>query len=135
MAELKTRPGDGDVAAYLAGIADPDRRGDAAAVCALLARVTGEAPRMWGTAVVGFGRQTLRYASGREVEWFLVGFAARKQATTLYIGEGFEPHTDLLARLGPHSTGKSCLYISRLADIDLPTLSELVRASVATQNS
>lgn len=135
MGELQTRPGDGDVAGYLAGIADPNRRGDAEAVCALMADVTGQAPRMWGTGLVGFGRQTLRYDSGREVEWFLVGFAARKQATTVYVGEGFEPHADLLARLGPHSTGRSCLYIKRLADIDLPTLTELVRASVASQTA
>ncbi|MDQ3456326.1 MAG: hypothetical protein M3513_12900 [Actinomycetota bacterium] len=94
MAENETRPGPGSVPDFLAGIADERRRADAETVCALMARVTGEPPQMWGPSIVRFGRQHLRYASGRELDYFLVGFSPRKAATTVYVGEGFEAHAD-----------------------------------------
>jgi len=87
-------------------------------------------PLMWGDAIVGFGNYHYRYASGREGDWFLTGFSPRKQNLTLYIMSGFEQYDTLLGKLGKHSTSKSCLYIKRLDDIDLPTLSDLVRRSV-----
>jgi hypothetical protein len=133
MAELKTRRNDGDVGEFVAGIADERRRRDAAALVELMGRVTGEAPAMWGTSMVGFGDQPYRYASGRSGTWFTIGFAPRKQNTTLYLYGGFEDDATvaLLERLGPHSTGKGCLYVKRLEDVDADVLEQLLRRSVA----
>ena len=86
---------------------------------------------MWGEGIVGFGRYHYRYASGREGEWFVAGFAPRKQALTLYIMSGFKGHAALMKRLGKHKTGRSCLYIKRLSDVDAGVLRELVASSVA----
>jgi hypothetical protein len=130
VAELKTRPTDADVGAFLESVPDGQRREDAKTVCRLLQEVTGEQPVLWGTSIVGFGSVRLRYASGRELDWPVTGFSPRKAATTVYLMDGFEERSDLLARLGPHSTGKSCLYLKRLADVDLDVLRELVAESV-----
>ena len=131
MAELKTRPTDDDVAAFINNIADEQKRQDSQAILALMQDVTGAEPQMWGDSIVGFGSYHYKYASGREGDWFLTGFAPRKQNLTLYIMAGFEQYDTLLARLGKHKTGKSCLYLKRLADVDPNTLRELVRQSVA----
>jgi hypothetical protein len=131
MATLKTAPTTASVDDFLAAVPDETRRRDAIAVRDLMRQVTGEPPTMWGDAIVGFGHRHLRYASGRELDWFLVGFSPRKAATTLYLGEGFPEKEQLLARLGRHTVGKGCLYVKRLADVDLDVLTELVRASVA----
>jgi hypothetical protein len=130
VAGLKTRPTDGDVGAFLDSVTDEQRRADAKVVCRLLQEVSGQEPVLWGTSIVGFGSVHLRYASGRELDWPVVGFSPRKAATTVYLNEGFEEHAGLLARLGPHSTGKSCLYLKRLSDVDLDVLRELVAESV-----
>ena len=130
MAELKTRPTDGDVGVFLDSVADERRRADAKVVCRLLQEVSGQEPVLWGTSIVGFGSVHLRYASGRELDWPVVAFSPRKAATTVYLMEGFEERADLLARLGPHSVGKSCLYLKRLSDVDLDVLRELVAESV-----
>lgn len=129
MAEPKTRPTDADVDAFLAAVADERRREDAQDVCALMREVTGAEPVMWGDAIVGFGSQHLRYASGRELDWFVVGLSPRKQQLTLYLMDGFEEHTDTLARLGPHSLGRSCLYIKRLEVVDRTVLRQLIEDS------
>ena len=92
--------------------------------------VTGAKAKMWGDSIVGFGSYHYKYASGREADWMLVGFSPRKQNLTLYIMSGFEQYDELLGRLGKHSTGKGCLYIKKLQDIDLAMLRELVRLSV-----
>lgn len=130
MAEPKTRPTDADVGAFLESVPDERRRDEARTVCRLLQEVTGEEPVLWGTSIVGFGSVRLRYASGRELDWPVTGFSPRKAATTVYLMDGFEERDDLLARLGPHSTGRSCLYLKRLADVDLDVLRELVAESV-----
>jgi len=130
MAGPKTRPTDADVGAFLESVPDGRRRDDAKAVCRLMQEVTGEEPVLWGTSIVGFGSTALRYASGRELDWPVVGFSPRKAATTVYLMDGFEERGDLLARLGPHSVGKSCLYLKRLSDVDLDVLRELVAESV-----
>ena len=130
MAGPKTRPTDADVGAFLESVPDERRRDDAKAVCRLMQEVTGEEPVLWGTSIVGFGSAPLRYASGRELDWPVVGFSPRKAATTVYLMDGFEERGDLLARLGPHSVGKSCLYLKRLSDVDLDVLRELVAESV-----
>lgn len=130
MAELKTRPTGGSVDEFLAGVADERRRQDCRALVELMRRVTGAEPAMWGPSIVGFGNYHYRYASGREGDWFVAGFSPRKSDLTLYIMSGFAGHEGLMARLGRHRTGKSCLYVKRLADLDPAVLEELVRRSV-----
>jgi hypothetical protein len=109
---------------FLAAVPDPRRRADAQAVCALMAEATGVAPEMWGTGIVGFGTYHYRYASGQEGDWPPVALSPRKSATTIYSSAGFEQ--GLLDRLGPHRLGKSCLYLRRLAGVDVDVLRELV---------
>ena len=127
---MKTRPTEASVADFIGTVADAEKREDARAVAALMAEITGAPARIWGASIVGFGRYRYRYASGREGEFFETGFSPRKRALTLYIMPGFGEYGGLLERLGRHSLGKSCLYIRRLADIDLKVLRELVRLSV-----
>lgn len=131
MAELKTKRNDASVEAFLNGIADERKRQDAFTVLHLMQEVTGEAPTMWGESIVGFGSYHYKYASGREADWMLTGFSPRKQNLTVYIMAGFAQYDEMLARLGKHSTGSSCLYIKKLQDIDLTVLRELVSQSVA----
>lgn len=120
----------GDVSTHLAGIVDAGRRADAHALVELMRSVTDEQPRLWGTTL-GFGEYHYRYASGREGTTFKVGFAARKANLTIYLMSGLVGYDDLLAELGPHKTGKSCLYVKRLDDVDSTVLARLVRRSVA----
>jgi hypothetical protein len=131
MAELKTKPTDTSVAALLGAIPDDSRRQDCFTVLSLMRDVTQCEPRVWGSTIIGFGTYHYKYASGREGDWFLTGFAPRKQDVTLYIMAGFDRYEALLSRLGKYKTGKSCLYVKRLADIDLAVLKDLVAASVA----
>jgi hypothetical protein len=130
MAELKTVRTDASVDEFLAAIPDERRRRDAVAVRDLMAAVTGEPGAMWGAGIVGFGARTLTYATGRTLDWFTVGFSPRKQSTTLYLTGGLEAHEALLARLGPHTIGKSCLYVKRVDDVDAGVLAELVTAAM-----
>lgn len=129
MAELKTQINDGDVKAFLAAVPDEQKRQDCFEILALMQDVTGAEPKMWGDSIVGFGSYHYRYASGREGDWFLTGFSPRKQNLTLYIMAGFDEYDTLMAKLGKYKTGKSCLYIKRLSDIDNEVLRELVRQS------
>lgn len=127
---MKTKPTKASVADFIDAVADPKKREDARAVAALMAEITGAPAQMWGASIVGFGRYRYRYASGRKGEFFETGFSPRKQALTLYIMPGFSKYGELLEKLGRHRSGKSCLYIKRLADIDLEVLRELVTRSV-----
>ena len=131
MAELKTKPNDGDVEAFLAAVPDAQKRSDSLVLLDLFRTVTGDTPKMWGTAIVGFGDYHYAYASGREGDWFVTGFSPRKQNLTLYCMGGYEPHGELLVRLGKHKMGKGCLYINRLQDVDLDVLRELITVTVA----
>ncbi len=131
MAELKTKPNDADVEAFLAAVPDDQKRSDSLVLLDLFRTVTGAPPKMWGAAIVGFGDYHYVYASGREGDWFVTGFSPRKQNLTLYSMGGYEPHGELLARLGKHKLGKGCLYINRLQDVDLAVLRELIMATVA----
>ena len=131
MAELKTQRNDGDVEAFLNEIPNEKKRADAFAVLELMKQATGEEPAMWGDSIVGFGEYHYRYASGREGDWFVAGFSPRKQNLTLYIMAGFDHYDELMDRLGKYKTGKSCLYLNKLADVDPDVLTELVRRSVA----
>lgn len=130
MAELKTKENDGSVDDYLNSVEDDQKREASFAVKELMEEITGEEARMWGTSIVGFGHYKYKYASGRDAEWMLVGFAPRKKNLTLYIMSGFDEYDDLLDNLGKHSTGKSCLYINKLEDVDLDVLRDLVDKSV-----
>jgi hypothetical protein len=129
MAELKTQPNEQSVEAYLNSVADDKKRQDSFAILELMKEITQEEPKMWGDSIVGFGTYHYKYASGREGNWFLTGFAPRKQNLTLYIMSGFEAYETLLGKLGKYKTGKSCLYIKKTEDVDLEILKELVRQS------
>lgn len=131
MAELKTKPGDASVEAFLQSVTPAKRREDAGVLLELMKRVTGEDPVMWGPSIIGFGSYHYKYESGREGDWFVAGFSPRKQALTLYIMSGFPRHEELMKRLGTYTTGKSCLYIKKLEDVDVDVLEELVQASAA----
>lgn len=116
---------------FIAGVADPRRREEGRALKALFERVTGWPAVMWGPSIVGFGRYRYRYDSGREGEMCRTGFSPRKAATVVYLIDGFDGHAELLARLGPHTTGRSCLYLKRLDAVDNGVLEAMIRASVA----
>src|SRR5437016_1735604 len=119
MAEAKTKLNNASVAAYLKKIANTQVREDCGAIAAMMEDATKAPPKMWGAAIVGFDTRTIVYAGGREADWPVIAFSARKQNITLYLG-GLEQQTDLLAKLGTHGCGKGCLYIKRLADVDVP---------------
>jgi hypothetical protein len=130
MAELKTKKTEASVDDFIAGIADEQRRADCRTLLAMMKRVTKAPPKMWGASMVGFGSYHYRYASGREGDWFLSGFSPRKQDLTVYVMAGFEDYPELMARLGKYKTGKSCLYLKRLSDVDAAVLEKLIAASV-----
>ena len=131
MAENKTRPTDAGVDAYLDAIADPARRADCEALVNLMARVVGQPPTMWGTSIVGFGSYHYKYASGREGDSCLLGFSARKGEISLYGVGALPERRELLSKMGKHKTGKSCIYIRSMNDIDTEVLEQLVEKAVA----
>jgi len=131
MAELKTKKNTASVEKFLNSISDEQRRGDCFKILEIMKAATKAEPAMWGTSIVGFGRYPYKGAGGREMEWFLTGFSPRKQSLTLYIMGGLERYPSLMKKLGKHKTGKSCLYIKKLEDVDLSTLKQLIKQSVA----
>ena len=131
MADLKTYPTSASVAAFLERVPNARQREDAHKVAALMKRLTGAEPRMWGSSIVGFGTYTYFYESGRSGDWPLVGFAPRAKELVLYIMSGFDEHLELMRGLGRYKTGKSCLYVRTLDDIKLPVLTRLIEASIA----
>jgi hypothetical protein len=131
MAENKTKPTKSSVAAFIDELTDETKRADAKALVKLMQSATGEKPKMWGPSIIGFGSYHYKYDSGREGEMPLLGFSPRKAATVLYRMTGFNASKVLLARLGKHTTGKGCLYIKRLADVDQQVLEALAVKSVA----
>lgn len=132
MTANKTKPTRISVDAFLKGVTDDRKRADAQALIALMQGATGEKPVMWGPSIIGFGSYHYRYESGREGDSPLVGFSPRKTALVLYIVTGFGDAKAMLAQLGKHATGKSCLYIKCLADVDQNVLRQLVDRSIAT---
>ena len=124
-----TRPVTDDVEEHLRSVEPAARPDDALAVLDLMREVTGAEPVLWGSSMVGFGRQPYTTADGRQREWFAVGLAARKAALTFYGLTAYGSHADVLERLGPHTTGKGCLYVKRLADVDEAVLRELIALS------
>lgn len=135
MAELKTKPTDESVEKYLKGITDPVKRQDSLTILKLMKEITGQNPKMWGPSIVGFGSYHYKYASGQEGDWLIIGFSPRKQNLTLYVLNGSAGENELLSKLGKHSTGKSCLYVKRLDDIDLPTLKKLIKQSYSRKTN
>ena len=129
-ADNKTKPSKENVTQFLNGIENEQRRKDCKALAKLMGDITGEKPKMWGPSIVGFGEYSYKYETGREGDWFLAGFSPRKQALTLYIMGGFSKHDELMAKLGPHTNGKSCLYVKKLDDLHQPTLKKLITESV-----
>lgn len=128
-AELKTQKTKASVAQFIAGLEDETRRRDAKALDKMLRDITGEKPAMWGPAIVGYGSYRYRYESGREGDWMKIGFSPRKANLVLYIMPGFDSYDALLKRLGRHKTGKSCLYINTLSDVDDNVLRQLASRS------
>lgn len=128
-ANNKTQKTAGSVESYLDSL-EASRGDDCRQLAGLMREATGDEGAMWGPSIVGFGHTHLVYETGREMDWFLVGFSSRKQALTLYLMGDFESRAKLLARLGPHKTGKSCLYVKSLGDVDLATLKSLITDSV-----
>jgi nucleoid DNA-binding protein len=129
-AELKTKKNEASVEDFLNEIEDEKKREDCKKVSAMMEKVTGAKPKMWGASIVGFGTYSYKYASGREGEWMEVGFSPRKANLTLYIMSGFTEYDELLAKLGKYKTGKSCLYIKNLNDVDEKVLKQLIENSV-----
>lgn len=126
-AELKTKETGASVDAFLDGLADEQQRNDSRAIVKLMQRITGDKPKMWGPAIIGFGLTTIEYASGRELEWMKIGFSPRKGNIVLY---GLATEANLAKDLGKFKTGKGCLYIKRLSDIDEKVLVNLIKDSL-----
>ena len=131
MPENKTKPTGASVDDFIAAVEIDTRRADAKIVLEMMRRVTGETPVMWGPTMIGFGKYAYKYKSGHGGEFFLTGFSPRKAHLVLYIMPGYGQFDDVMARLGKHKTGRACLYVNKLADIDIKVLEELVGKSVA----
>ena len=130
MSEIKTKPTDVSVAAFLDGVQHPVRRADGKALRKMMERITGEPAVMWGPSIVGFGSYHYRYESGHEADMCRVAFSPRSANLVLYVG-GFPEYEALLARLSKHKSSKACLYINKLADVDVEVLDEIVRRTYA----
>lgn len=130
MAELKTKPSRRSVRDFLQTVDDIQRRQDCAVVAALMRRATGQRATLWGENIVGFGSYEYQHGNGQPATWFLTGFSPRKRDLTIYIMPGFSDYEGLLKRLGKYRTGKSCLYLKRLGDVDTTVLAELIERSV-----
>jgi hypothetical protein len=128
MPELKTKATNASVDKFLQGIKDEKRREDCCQILKIMKKTTKAEPKMWGTAIIGFGDDHYKYESGRENDWFLAGFSPRVQNLTLYMTGGFDK--EVLKKLGKYKTGKGCLYINKLEDVDLRVLNELITQSV-----
>ena len=130
MAEAKTKPTGASVQAFIKRVPDEGRRRDSLELVKVMKQVTKAEPKMWGPSIVGFGSHHFVYASGREGDWPLAAFSPRKQELTVYILGGFPRYAELMAKLGKHRTGKACLYINRLSDVDPTVLKQLIAESM-----
>lgn len=130
MAELKTQKNDASIEDFLHRVENQTRRENSFEILELMREITGDQGSMWGDSIVGFGDFSYTNTTKKEYKWFKTGFSPRKQSMTLYIMDGFESYDETLSRLGKYKTGKSCLYINKLADVDLDVLRELIEASV-----
>lgn len=133
MAELKTKKTELSIDAFIKTIPEAERRKDAIAILQLMEKATKAKAKMWGGAIIGFGDCVLKYDSGRELDWFIMGFSPRKQNFALYISGTVEKQQALLKKLGKHKTGKGCLYINKLEEIDLAILKEIIAKGYANK--
>ncbi|MEZ5344381.1 MAG: DUF1801 domain-containing protein [Pyrinomonadaceae bacterium] len=129
-AENKTQKNNASVKDFLDSIEDERKRKDAKEIAKMMRKASGKNPKMWGDSIIGFDEYHLKYESGREMDWMRIGFSPRKQNLALYIMDGFRKYNGLMKKLGKHKTGKSCLYINRLDDIDRDVLNELIVESL-----
>ncbi|MCB0482357.1 MAG: DUF1801 domain-containing protein [Flavobacteriales bacterium] len=127
--ELKTKVTDASVIDFINTLEDERKNEDAFELLDIFAEITGEEPKMWGPSIIGYGTYHYKYASGQEGDFMAAGFSPRKAKHTIYIMSGFDTHPELMAKLGKYKTGKSCLYVNKLTDIDLSVLKELIHAS------
>ena len=130
MAEPQTKVNDADINEFLDSVENDKRRADTKIVVEIMERVTGHPATMWGTSIIGFDTYTYKYESGKTGDWMITGVSPRKSSLSVYIMPGFESYGDLLGKLGKHKTGRSCLYINKLDDVDLGILEELIAKSV-----
>ena len=128
--ELKTKLNDGDVTEFINSIESELKRNDSFKIIEMMKKITKSEPKMWGDSIIGFGNYHYKYASGREGDWFLCGFSPRKQNLSIYIMSGFNKYENILRKLGKHKTGKGCLYVKNLEEIDLKVLENLIKQSV-----
>ena len=130
MSQNKTVENDGNVMSFLESVQDPVRKRDSLTILKLMQQISGEEPKMWGDSLVGFGKYPYKYESGREGEWFYTGFSPRKQSLTLYMMFGFKKLDDLLLKLGKYKTGKSCLYIHNLEEVNMEILEQMISRTI-----
>ena len=131
LAEIKTKQTAASVEEFISNIEDEQKRRDSFIILGLMEKATNEKPKMWGASIIGFGN--VRYkspATGREVDWFTIGFSPRKANLTLYLNGNMQRHADALKKLGKHKTGVGCLYVNKLADIDLKALEQIIKTTV-----
>lgn len=128
---IKTSENDGSVEDFLAAVDDQQRRADSLEVLEIFKKVTGEPPKMWGPAIVGFGNRKVYRSDGGELDWLITGFSPRKASLTLYVLNGAPKQADLLAKLGKHKASGGCLHIKKMSDVNENVLTELIEASVA----
>ena len=131
-AEIKTKVNDASVEGFLNSVEDDQKRKDSFEIIKMMKQATKEEPKMWGSAIIGFGSYHYKYESGREGDMPIIGFSPRKQSLTLYVGLGDDSENPLLKKLGKYTTGKVCLYIKKLADVDRTVLQELINESAKT---
>lgn len=129
--EIKTSENNASVEEFLNGVADEQRRTDALSVLEIFKKVTGEPPKMWGTAIVGFGNRKVYRSDGGELDWLITGFSPRKASLTLYVLNGAPRQAELLEKLGKHKASGGCLHIKKMSDVDEDVLEQLISASVA----
>ena len=128
--EIKTKETDASVEAFIDGLADEQQREDSRKIAGIMKKLTGDEPKMWGASIIGFGNETYTSpATGREVDWMKIGFSPRKGNLSLYVLHTGDRQQDLLEKLGKHKTGKGCLYIKRLSDVDEKVLEKVIKSA------
>jgi hypothetical protein len=134
MSELKTKQNEASVNDFINSIAEEQKRKDLDAIKDLMEKATKAKAKMWGPAIIGFGDRLLVYESGRKLDWFVMGFSPRKQNIALYINDAVSNNQDLLKRLGKYKTGKGCIYINKLSEVDLDVLKEIIQKGLQSDS-
>ncbi|WP_221392693.1 DUF1801 domain-containing protein [Dyadobacter sp. NIV53] len=134
MAEIKTKPTSGSVEEFINAVKEEQKRKDSFVILEMMKKATGEEPKMWGSSIIGFGNKPYKSAAtGREVDWLRIGFSPRKASLSLYISVNIKEHASALEKLGKHKTGVGCLYINKLADVDLKVLEGMIAATLKSR--